>query len=254
MLSEFPPEYSEEQKIRDDDFIKIVEYGIPQKWKAEMVRQSYVPTDHHLVEFTEFCEKLEVTEQMLDSSTHKNGKEQGSKPKDEPDGADNHSGSLRNAKMSHGRKNKGKIVSFVDSDGKDGCAYHIHANGHTTKNCTVLLEQAKKMRNQQAAQHPKKKTNNYHDNGGYKKKSSGDFHALLSKVENVTKSLKKAMEKQEKKAKKKRSREDYDSDEDTDKNFEPDSFHLNLEELSINDETAAGADDEACDMDWGDNE
>jgi hypothetical protein len=24
--------------------------------------------------------------------------------------------------------------------------------------------------------------------------------------------------------------------------------------LSINDETAAGADDEACDMDWGDDE
>ena len=55
MLAEFPPAYSGEQKIHINDFIKIVEYGIPQKWKAEMVRQSYVPTDHHLAEFMEFC-------------------------------------------------------------------------------------------------------------------------------------------------------------------------------------------------------
>ena len=154
------------------------------------------------VEFMEFCEKLEVAEQMLDSSAHKHGKEQGSKPKDEPDGSNYNSGSLRNAKTSHGRKNKGKTISFIDSDGKDGCAYHIHATGHTTKNCTVLLEQAKKMRNQQAAQYTKKKPNNYHDNGGHKRKSDGNFHALLAKVENVTKSLKKAMEKQEKRGKK----------------------------------------------------
>ena len=133
MLAEFSPAYSGEQKIREDDFIEIAEYSITQKWKAEMVRQSYVPTDHHLAEFTEFCEKLEVTELMLNSSAHKYGKEQGSKPKDEPDGTHNNSGSLRNVKTSHGRKNKGKIISFIDSDGKDGCAYHTHANGHNEK-------------------------------------------------------------------------------------------------------------------------
>ena len=32
-LSEFPPDYSLEQKIQDDDFIKIVAYNIPQNGK-----------------------------------------------------------------------------------------------------------------------------------------------------------------------------------------------------------------------------
>jgi hypothetical protein len=46
MLPDFPPDFDDSQKLRDDDLIDILEYGIPTKWKAKMVETGFVPTSY----------------------------------------------------------------------------------------------------------------------------------------------------------------------------------------------------------------
>ena len=77
MLPEFPPDFDESQKLRPEDVIDILEYGIPTKWKAKMVETGFIPADHSPTEFVEFCERLESAEQMLGlTSVNKTAKKQ----------------------------------------------------------------------------------------------------------------------------------------------------------------------------------
>jgi hypothetical protein len=244
MLPDFPPDFDESQKLRPEDVNDILEYGIPTKWKAKMVETGFVPADHSPTEFVEFCERLESAEQMLGltsvNKTAKTQEQQGSKPKDSPDGTEKYSGSFKqNAKASQKRKNTQKrCQSFVDSDGKDGCGYHIHSDTHTSNECKVLMAQATSMRGQAEAQSEQsKKKNNKRHNGG------GDLHALMAQFKKVSKKLDKHINKQKPKNTKKRPREeDSDSEQESTNNFDPDSFHLDLEETSFNQDDADGTD------------
>jgi hypothetical protein len=56
MLPEFPPDFDNTQMMWPKDVTKIVEYGIPQKWKAKMVKMGFVPADHQPTELFEFYE------------------------------------------------------------------------------------------------------------------------------------------------------------------------------------------------------
>jgi hypothetical protein len=159
MLPDFPPDFNTHQMMRPEDIAEILEYGIPQMWKAKMVEVGFIPADHHPTEFVEFCERLESVEQMMLGSTinktAKNKQEQkGSKPKDEPDGATNtNSGSSNmNVKTSKVHKMmKMRCLSCVESNGADGCAYHINTKTHRSNECKVLMAQAANMRVQTAA-------------------------------------------------------------------------------------------------------
>ena len=246
MLPEFPPDFSKEQELRSEDLIEILEYGIPNTWKAKMVELGFIPADHTPTEFVECCEKFESAEQMLglthNPKSEKGQDKQGSRPNDSQNGAYRNSDSSKtSAKTSKGRNNTLKrCQSYVESDGKDGCAYHVNTTTHRSNECKVLMAQAKSMRGQHAAAFKGtiKKSNQNKSNGG-------DFHALVAQAKDVIKSLQKAQKKHHAKANKKRKRDDSDSEAESDKNFDPDSFHLDLEDGSLNE---SGSDD----FDWGD--
>jgi hypothetical protein len=252
MLPDFPPDFDESQKLRSEDLIDILEYGIPNKWKAKMVEAGFVPADHSPTEFVEFCERLESAEQMLGltnvNKTAKKQEQQGSTPKDQPEGTETHSGSSKqNAKMPQQRKNTQKhCQSFVESKGKDGCGYHIHSETHTSNECKVLMAQALSMRGQAEAQ-----SNQRQKNSGNRGKSGGEIHSLMAKVKKVSKKLEKLSKSRNSKNNSKRAREDSDSDQESDKNFDSDNFHLDLEQTSINDD---GLDSDWSEIDWSDEE
>ena len=110
MLVEFPPNFSETQKLSEEDFIEIIEYGIPQSWRAKMVEQGFIPIQHYLAEIIEFCEKMEYAEEMIGTPNKtKNNSypgRTGQNVEADPSGGDSHMGSLLNAKPSQGRGSK----------------------------------------------------------------------------------------------------------------------------------------------------
>jgi len=250
MLPEFPPEFSQEQKLRSEDLIEILEYGIPNTWKAKMVEQGFIPADHTPAEFVECCEKFESAEQMLGLTNNprsdKPQDRQGSKPNGSQNGAETNSDSSKtSAKTSKGRNNTLKrCKSYSESDGKDGCAYHVNTTTHRSNECKVLMAQAKSMRGQHAAAFKgnSKKSNSNRSN-------EGDFHALVTKAKDVMQKLAKSAKKHQVKASKKRKRNDSDSEAESEKNFDPDSFHLDLEQESLN---GSESDNNEDIVDWGD--
>jgi hypothetical protein len=252
MLPDFPPDFDDSQKLRSDDLIDILEYGIPTKWKAKMVETGFVPADHTPTEFVEFCERLESAEQMLGltsvNKTAKKQEQQGSTPKDQPDGTEKHSGSSKtNAKMPQQRKNTQKhCQSFVESNGKDGCGYHIHSETHTSNECKVLMAQASSMRGQAEAQSDQRQKKS-----GNRGKSGGELHSLMAKVKKVSKKLEKLNKSHNSKNTKKRPQEDSDSSKESDKNFDSDNFHLDLEQTSIK---ADSFDGDLSEIDWSEEE
>ena len=244
MLPEFPPDFTKDQMMRPEDITDVLEYGIPQIWKAKMVETGFVPVNHQPTEFVEFCERLESAEQMLGlnslNKTASMQEQKGSKPK-EPNGSDNNAGSqMKNTKTSKERKStQNRCRSYEQSDGADGCGYHTTSTTHRSNECKVLMAQAKSMRGQKAAAFNKK--------NGKLKLSSGDIHALMAQVKSVSKKLANAIKKKPPKTQNKRKREDSDSDEESDKNLEPDCFTLDLEEAAYN---GSDSDDDFSSIDW----
>ena len=70
----------------------------------------------------------------------------------------------------------------------------------------------------------------------------------MAQADSVIKKLANCIKKQKPKANKKRKRDDSDSDDESSKNFDPDSFHLNLEENSLNGDDSNV---DLNDIDWG---
>ena len=66
-LEEFPP-YNANQELPEDEIILILESAIPSKWQQQMVLQGFEVVDKTIQEFIEFCERLEFSEQVYDST------------------------------------------------------------------------------------------------------------------------------------------------------------------------------------------
>ena len=77
MLSEFPPSFSRTQRISDEDFVEVIEYGIPHSWRMKMAEQGFVPVNHTLAEIVEFCNKMEYAEEMTGRNNSQNNKKTG---------------------------------------------------------------------------------------------------------------------------------------------------------------------------------
>jgi hypothetical protein len=250
MLTEFPPNFNADQKLADDEFMEVLEYGVPPQWKATMVKHGFTPSDHTIPEFTEFCEKLEYSEQLLGGPKNGNGK--GKKPKLGQEGGDHDTGPVGAAKTPQGgNKRRHKCQqTFAKSGGKDGCGYHIHTLTHTTNECKVVMSQ---IANMQAQAEAAPKRNNYkkqkYSNKGTptnKSKDEGDLHILWEKVDKIKKSLEKAIKQSESEIGKRKREEKqvtFEEEEETvktsNKDFDPDGFELNLEQLSISDDASS---------------
>jgi hypothetical protein len=257
MLPEFPPNFNDAQKIPEDELKDIVEFGVPASWRTVWVQHDFQPMQRDMGEIVDFCEQIEYAEQINDAIKGKNNNK-GPRAEVDQNGGENNKGASvhANKSSSQGRgKNKknerNKHTSYADSDGRDGCALHSNATDHTTAECRVIMNQVGKMRAQWEANprpqngNKRQKTNNNNNNkGGNQSKNNGDFHTLLEKVEKVKEGLERAMKQQQNGNGKRKQRENEknvsfaksESEESQDDNFNPDSFHLELEQLSISDD------------------
>jgi hypothetical protein len=72
MLSDFPPSFSKTQKISDEDFVEVIDYGTPHSWRTKMAEQGFVPVTHTLTEIVEFCNKMEYAKEMTGRNNSQN--------------------------------------------------------------------------------------------------------------------------------------------------------------------------------------
>ena len=133
-LAKFPPFSGASQKLPDDEVKEHLEFAIPTKWQKQMILQGFNAVDKTIDEFIEFCERLETSEDIFDS-THakKHNKTQMGKSKN---GNSYHPDSLVN----RGRKstsNKRKL-----STAPYHCLYHGTNTTHNTDQCKLMKAQA----------------------------------------------------------------------------------------------------------------
>jgi len=251
MLSEFPPAFSITQRLSDDDFVEIVEYGIPHSWRTKMAEHGFVPVNHTLIEMIEFCNKMEYAEEMTGTNVSQNEiRKTGQHAEADSESGERNTGAILHAKIPRRgtipTKRRERHVSFAESNGKDGCALHNNATDHTTGECCVLLGQAKKMRGMWEAQ-PRDKNNNKRqkdDNnntyrGNQNKKYNGDFHTLLEKLEYVKESVNKALRQQQTTTRKRKSRDQREENiaEDNNSIGNPnDTFVDEIDQLSVSED------------------
>jgi hypothetical protein len=246
MLSEFPPAFSITQRLSDDDFVEIVEYGIPHSWRTKMAEHGFVPVNHTLIEMIEFCNKMEYAEEMTGKNVGQNdNRKTGQHAEADSESGERNTGAILHAKTPRRgtvpSKRRERHVSFAESDGKDGCALHNNATDHTTDECHVLLGQAKKMRSIWEAQ-PRDKNNTKcqknDNNSNLVYKSNGDFHTLLETLERVKENVNKALRRQHTTTGKRKSRDlrEENIDEENTKNIANDTFVDEIDQLSVSDD------------------
>jgi hypothetical protein len=109
MLSEFPPSFSNTQKISDEDFVEVIGYGIPHSWRATMAEQGFVPFNHTLTEIVEFCNKMEYAKEMTsinNSQNNQNNRKTGQHAKADSASGDTHTSAILHAKATQGVSKK----------------------------------------------------------------------------------------------------------------------------------------------------
>ena len=205
MLSEFPPAFSKIQRFSDEDFVEVVEYGIPHSWRTKMAEHGFVPVNHSIAEIIKFCNKMEYAEEMTgrnNSQNNQNNRKTGQHAKANSASGETLTGALLHVKTPQrvSKKRWEHHTSFAESNGSNQCALHQKVTDHTMGECCVLLGQAKKMRALWDAQ-PKDKNSNkrqkiYNNDkygGNQNTIFNGDFHTLLGKIEQVKESVDKAL-------------------------------------------------------------
>jgi len=61
LLNKFPP-FGQNQALPDDKLLNIAKFAVPATWQQTMVLQGFVPMEHIINEFIEFCKHLEFAE------------------------------------------------------------------------------------------------------------------------------------------------------------------------------------------------
>jgi hypothetical protein len=154
----------------------------------------------------EFCEWLEFTENAIKSipnngsnyqqnqtqsqSNNNKGKnsEKGQKSRDNVDALPHATSKQRTYK----HKRSGKVMSYKDSDGSDGCHLHIWATDHTMAECCGIQKQVNNMRAQYEAQ-PRNANKRQKTNNSQPKKQDGDLHVMLDNINKVKARLEKEL-------------------------------------------------------------
>ena len=72
-LEEFPPFKGKQQAIPQDEILEHLEFAIPSSWQKQMVLQGFNTLERSVEDFIEFCERLEFSKQIYDSSHSSTG-------------------------------------------------------------------------------------------------------------------------------------------------------------------------------------
>lgn len=165
-LKSFPPFQGSTQYLPADKVLEHLEFAVPNSWQKQMVLHRFNALENSQIEFVEFCERIESSEEIYDS-THLS-------QKTNTKTGDNNTGS----KVSAGRPfSKRKLDKY--------CMYHSNNSAHVTDECKVLEAQEERM----TAQLRRVGAGKYSEKTKFeKKKSLQSFKQEI--VKSVVKSLK----------------------------------------------------------------
>jgi len=220
-LSMFTPD-GDDNKLPDDEIMENLEFAIPSKWRSAMIMHGFDPIEHDINGMTEFCERLETTEDINNHHFKDNtGKSNGEKPS---------------------KRKVGGPKTGTDSEkraAKYNCLYHGPNATHGTHDCLVLKDQAKKMASAHSNLDRRVKRGRFEnktwkrDSGNDKPKSKGELHAYIqSMVNNAVKQ-----------SEKKRKADDPPADVDLDE-FNYDICDLDKELADFKEKLELSDDDE----------
>lgn len=116
----FLPPMAVNQSLSNDEILEILHFGLPNSWKAEMVRQGFDYLDSDINSLLEFCQRLEELAEFQPVQQPKGGE----KKKDSKSG--------NSSKKSSG--------------GSKYCMLHGNNDTHTTEQCRTLQSQTKKLK------------------------------------------------------------------------------------------------------------
>jgi hypothetical protein len=72
MMQEFPPGFTDKQKISDSEMKDLLEFAIPISWRVKMAEHAFIPIEHEVPDIVDFCERLEFTENATKSISNIN--------------------------------------------------------------------------------------------------------------------------------------------------------------------------------------
>lgn len=148
MLEIFPPSVAGTAAIKlpEDEILDLLEFGLPNTWQKNMVLQDFDPLASNIAAFVAFCERMEQFEAADGSAPNKQSKQKT---------ASNGQGSKDSA--SSVSKKRRRTDYGRSEEGAEGRVCMLHGPGHSTDECKVLKDQAKKLKANWSAQHPQKK-------------------------------------------------------------------------------------------------
>ena len=171
-LPKFPP-FGENQKLPQDEIRDIVEFSIPDSWRNHATSQGFDIMNHTLMEFVEFCERLELLEESPNGgskSENPSSEEQTTGKRGKKRGRDN----TNHKPKTQAHKNQGKP--------KENAICMLHGPGHSTEDCRVVAAQIKRMKATCETQSPE---------GKRAHKKTQETHAIVEAVSDKMKSSKK---------------------------------------------------------------
>ena len=247
-LDEYPPAFDKQQMITESEMKDLLEFAIPIIWRVKMAEHAFRPIDHDIVDIVEFCERIEFTEPIQKSTMNGDSdanptlsqSHNGRNAKRGRNGRDNNGALTQAVSNNRTKKHKkaGKVVSYKDSDGSDGCRLHIWATDHTTAECRVIQKQVDNMRAQWDAQPHNANNNKRQKTNNKQPKQGGDLHVLVDTFNKAKARLEKEI-KQRQMACGKRKQEAYldiiNTEEEKADEKDDWSFHSELEQLTLTD-------------------
>jgi hypothetical protein len=247
MLVEFPPAFNVTQKIDDDEMKDLLEFSIPWQWRIEMVKQAFRPVEHTIPEIMEFCEHQEIANAVQDAvdAANKRAGQQGQSYKRKATAIDGSSWkSQTNKSRTNKHKQKGKCLSYKESNGRDGCRLHQETTTHTTAECRTINKQIDNMKGVYDAQPrgygvKRQKFQNKSDNKP--KAPGGDLHTLLNDVESIRARVEKEIKQQQQEGGKRKRDENVQEEarEESQPVAQPesdmDNYNDELEQLTLSD-------------------
>jgi hypothetical protein len=183
-------------RLDDDELLDILEFGIPNSWKKEMVKQGFDITTKTIQEFVEFCERLEICEAINPIPTNINRKD------------NNHPDKSQKGKKGNKNNNKRKDPTSEDGGYKGRkrqkgafyCLQHGENSTHTTNKCEFIKSNLNRLNGTFQAQHPSKRKE-------FKQKQ--ELQMLIGEIAD------KAVKKVNDNSKKRAARADNSSDEES---------------------------------------
>ena len=126
-IREFPsPNGEPATALPEDEILDLLEFGVPNSWQKQFLMHQFDPQAHTIMEFVEFCERIEATEEPNEG--RKNDKAQdtskGKKGEDKP---------------------KGKRKFNDDAKGNSKFCL-VHGPGHDSNECKLLGAEAKRLK------------------------------------------------------------------------------------------------------------